>query len=175
MILFLIIVSIVLIFSCMLSYIVDSGYNEYVSMGITLGITYFFSTIIYTAVSVYASYNQCEKYNKGVSFKKGLKMALFNMIPIVVIFMIHIKDIPYMTGLFLSPFKKIFGESKIVIYYILSYWCVLSSWLITTALYYESKTDGCKMDNNQLLSFKKEQTKDLDKKESKKKEKLVTI
>ena len=89
MILFLIIVSIVLIFSCMLSYIVDSGYNEYVSMGITLGITYFFSTIIYTAVSVYASYNQCEKYNKGVSFKKGLKMALFNMIPILVIFMIH--------------------------------------------------------------------------------------
>ncbi len=80
-----------------------------------------------------------------------------------------------MTGLFLSPFKKIFGESKIVIYYILSYWCVLSSWLITTALYYESKTDGCKMDNNQLFSFKKEQTKDLDKKESKKKEKLVTI
>jgi len=176
------IVTIVTFISCMLSYLFDytnRGYNEYISVLSTIGIMYLFLTFIFTAVSIYASYNQCEEYKKSVSLLKGIKMAFFNIIPVIIIIIVHMYNTPYLSSIFLTPFYKIFGEKytnhRIVLYIIISFWSILSGWLITTKLYYESRIDGCKLDNNQLQQFKKSQQKKLNQKHEYKKEKKVTI
>ena len=177
-----ILTSVVIVIANILSYFLDftdNGFNKYISLFTTIVILFFMTTAINIGISILSSNNTCNQYNYSVSQKKAIKVGVIISIIASIIYLIHMFDIPYIRVIFVTPFQSIVGESlknrRELLYLIISYWCVLFSWLTTTNVYLKSKTDGCILSTDSLLAFKRKTDAALNKKKVQKKIKMVTI